>query len=166
MCLDIFIIKRGAEPWFRFNDPTEEYWSAINGHVPTNLPSGDSFAEYLSKLNESDGLIEEMKFRKYHLESMRLWPEDSRIKTFRYEDVILDQVGAFSQILEHLEIKNLEKRKLLFFAKKYALKNRKNDKHIRNPKAGQWRTYFTPEMNKNFVKEYGDILDRYGYSKE
>ena len=161
-----FYHKKGAEPWFRFKDPTEEYWGAINGHVPANLPPGDSFAEYLNKLNEPDGLMKEMEFRKYHLESMRQWSEDPRIKTFRYEDVISDQFGAFSEILEHLQIKGFKKRKLLFFAKKYALQNRKMDTHIRDPKGGQWRKYFTPKMNKDFVQEYGDILEKYGYPKE
>lgn len=161
-----FYHKKGAEPWFRFKGPTEEYWGAINGHVPEDLPPEDSFAEYLNKLDESHGLMMEMEFRKHHLESMRQWPEDPRIKTFRYEDVISDQVGAFSEILEHLQIKGWEKRKLLFFAKKYALQNRKKDNHIRDPKAEQWRKYFTPKMNKYFVQEYGDILERYGYQKE
>lgn len=161
-----FYHKKGAEPWFRFKDPTEQYWAAINGHVPTKIPPGDSFAEYLNKFNESDGLMIEMEFRKYHLDSMRQWTEDPRIKTFRYEDIISNQAGAFSEILEHLEIKNLEKRKLMFFAKRYAIQNRTNDKHIRNPKASQWRKYFTPEMNKNFVEAYGDILERYGYPEE
>lgn len=160
-----FYHKRGAEPWFRFKNPTEAYWSAINGHVPDNMPKSDSFAEYLNRFNESDGMLKEMEFRKYHLESMRQWPEDPRIKTFKYEDVILDQVGTFSKILDHLEIDNFEKKKLLFFANKYALKNRTQDNHIRDPKAGQWKTYFTPEMNAHFVREYGDILDRYAYPK-
>ncbi|WP_299114173.1 sulfotransferase domain-containing protein [uncultured Winogradskyella sp.] len=161
-----FYHKRGAEPWFRFKDPTEEYWSAINGHVPSGMPSGKSFAEYLSTLNESDGLMKEIEFRKYHLESMRQWPKDTRIKTFRYEDIISDQVGAFSEILDHLQIKGFKRKKLLLFANRYALQNRKNDKHIRNPQASQWRKYFTPKMNTDFVQEYGDILERYGYPKE
>lgn len=161
-----FYHKRGAEPWFRFKNPTESYWSAINGHIPQSMPLGDSFADYLNKLDQQDGLLKEIEFRKCHLESMREWPEDDRIKILRYEDIISDQVGAFSEILDHLQIKGLKKRKLLFFANKYALKNRTNDKHIRNPKGGQWRKHFTPEINDYFVKEYGDILERYGYPKE
>lgn len=161
-----FYHKKGAEPWFRFKEPTEEYWAGINGHVPENHPPGHSFADYLNKIEEPQGLMKEMEFRKYHLQSMMQWPDDPRIKIFRYEDVISDQVGAFSELLDHLEIKRWKRRKLLFFAKKYALPNRKKDKHIRNPKAGQWRNHFTPEMNKNFVEEYGNILERYGYPKE
>lgn len=158
-----FYHKKGAEPWFRLKDPTEQYWAAINGHVPNNFPAGHSFAEHLSQLDEVNGLMQEMEFRKYHLESMRQWTEDPRIKTYRYEDIILDQVAAFSELLNHLQIKGWKKRKLLYFAKKYALQNRKKDRHIRDPKAGQWRKYFTPEMNAYFVQAYGDILEKYGY---
>lgn len=161
-----FYHKKGAEPWFRFKDPTAEYWAAINGHVPINLTPGDSFADALNKVNESEGLLMEMEFRKFHLESMRQWPEDPRIKIFRYEDIISNQVGAFSELLDHLEIKGLTKRKFMFFANRYALQNRTNDSHIRDPKANQWRTYFTPQMNTIFVEAYGDILEKYGYPLE
>jgi len=161
-----FYHKKGAEPWFRFKDPTTQYWAAINGNVPSNLTPGDSFADALCNVNESDGLLMEMEFRKYHIESMRQWPEDPRIKTFRYEDIISNQVAAFSELLDHLEIKGLTKRKIMFFAKRYALQNRTNDTHIRDPKANQWRTHFTPQMNKIFVETYGDILERYGYPLE
>jgi len=119
-----FYHKRGAEPWFRFKGPTEEYWAAINGHVPEQMPGNVSFAEYLSSLDQSEGLRQEMEFRKYHLSSMRHWAEDPRIKVLRYEEVITDQVGAFREIVEHLEIGGLKKRKLLFFAKKYALQTK------------------------------------------
>jgi hypothetical protein len=94
---------------------------------------------------------------------MRQWPEDSRIKTYRYEDIVSDQLSAFKDMVNHLQITGLKKRKLLFFAKKYSLQNRKKDKHIRDPKSGQWRNHSTPEMNEMFVKEYGDVLEKYSY---
>jgi len=159
-----FYHKRGAEPWFRFVDPTDRYWAAINGNIPDNMPKGMSYADYLKSLSVEDGLKAEIEFRKHHLQSMLQWPEDNRIKLFRYEDIMTDQVNAFEQIVKHYEIEGFAKKKILHFAKQNALDKRKGDKHIRNSSAGQWREHFSPELNEYFLSQYSEILDIYNYS--
>ncbi len=161
-----FYHKRGAEPWFRFKNPTQAYWAAINGNVPKGLKQNSTFAEYLNSLTKEDGILAEMEFRKFHLESMLDWSDDDpNIKLFKYEDVINNQVSTMEQIVDHLEIHGVKKKKILFFANRYALKNRKNDKHIRDPKAGQWKDHFTEEMNEVFIANYGKVLEKYNYPK-
>lgn len=161
-----FYHKRGAEPWFRFKNPTEKYWAAINGHIPEKMSSSHSFTSYLNTLNKEEGLLAETEFRKNHLESMLEWPEDPRIKVFRYEDIMHDQVGTFKAMLNHLEIGGWKRKKILFFAERYSINNRiQNDAHIRNPNAGQWRSHFSEALNEQFIHQYSEILERYNYSK-
>jgi len=160
-----FYHKRGAEPWFRFKNPTAKYWSDINGNVPLGMGRGQTYAEYLNSLSKEEGLKAEIEFRMHHLTSMLDWPEDNRIKLFRYEDIIDNQAGAFEDIVSHYEIEGFTRKRILHFSKMYALENRRGDKHIRNSSTGQWRAHFTPELNEYFLERYSDILDRYNYSK-
>lgn len=160
-----FYHKRGAEPWFRFKNPTNQYWSAINGNIPEKIPVDISYSEYLNTLPIKEGLKAEIDFRKYHFESMRQWQEDDRIKLFKYEDIINNQIGTFEDIANHLEIKGLNKSKFLFFAKRYALRKNSKNKHVRNPNPNQWKDYFDTDLNNYFIKNYGDILERYDYDK-
>ena len=160
-----FYHKRGAEPWFRYVDPTDKYWAAINGCIPEGMPKGMSYAQYLNTISLEDGLKAEIEFRKHHFESMMEWPEDKRIKLFRYEDIMSNQVAAFREIVDHYEIEGFTKKKIIYFSKRYALENRKGDKHIRNSNSGQWKNQFTPELNDYFLSQYSDILDKYQYSK-
>ena len=71
--------KRGAEPWFRFRGPTENYWRAINAKVPSGMQDGMSYAEYLNSLDLERGLLAELEFREYQFDSLRRWEDDPRI---------------------------------------------------------------------------------------
>lgn len=163
-----FYHKRGAEPWFRMKNPTHKYWNPINGNVPLGLvdKSDLSFADYLSELDLENGLLAEMEFRKFHLESMRSWKEDSRIRVFKYEDIINNEVSTFEQISDHLEFSNSEKRMVNKYARKFSLQNQGSNKHVRNPKAQQWKEHFTDKVSEKFNADYSDLLDMYGYSKQ
>ena len=158
-----FYHKRAAEPWFRMKNPTAKYWSPINGNVPKNHPTDLSFAEYLNTLDTETGLEAEIEFRQHHLQSFRDWPDDDRIKIFKYEEIIGNEIDTFKAICEHLQLSKSETFRVLRKAKKLAYKKTTNNKHIRNPKAGQWREHFTKQQNERFVEEYADILERHDY---
>lgn len=160
-----FYHKKGAEPWFRFKNPSLKYWSDINANLPIEMPSNVSYSEYLDSISLEEGLKAEIDFRKFHFESMRNWKDDKRIKLFRYEDIMDDQVGAFKGIADHLEFDGLQKRKIIYFAGKYALEKRGKDKHIRDSNFGQWKKYFSDELNEYFLGLNADILEKYNYSK-
>ena len=158
-----FYHKRAAEPWFRMKNPTAKYWSPINGNVPKNHPTDLSFAEYLNTLDTETGLEAEIEFRQHHLQSFRDWPDDDRIKIFKYEEIIGNELDTFKAICEHLQLSKAETFRVLRKAKKLAYKKTTNNKHIRNPKAGQWREHFTKQQNERFVEQYADILERHDY---
>ncbi len=162
-----FYHKRGAEPWFRMKNPSNKYWSPINGNFPIGMEGklDYSFADYLSELDVEEGLLAEMEFRKFHLESMRLWKEDSRIKLFKYEDIVNNEVETFDAMADHFELSTSEKRKVTKYAQQFSLRNQDGNRHVRNPKPEQWKEHFTDKVNEVFNAEYNDLLEMYGYSK-
>lgn len=159
-----FYHRRGAEPWFRMRAPTAEYWAAINGNVPPQMPGGISFAEYLQGLSVEQGLIAEIEFRKFHLESLREWPRDERIRQFRYESILGNEAAVFAEIFDFYGLTRLEKLAAVKLARHYALQNRAGDRHIRDPLPGQWQEHFTPAVRDYFDDRYRDVIDELGYS--
>ncbi|MEM6800544.1 MAG: sulfotransferase domain-containing protein [Bacteroidota bacterium] len=159
-----FYHRRGAEPWFRMQNPTEKYWEPLNGHVPDQLTKEQSYTDYLQTLSKEEGLRAEIAFRKYHLESMRNWSNDERIKLFKYEEILGNEVEVFSEIMEHYGFSSNLVSLAKFWANKYRYKSPKAaHRHIRNPKPAQWREHFSPQLQKEFNEQYGDILETYGY---
>ena len=158
-----FYHKRGAEPWFRFKDPSLKYWSPINGCVPEQLPSKTSFSEYLQKVPLEEGLMAEIDFRRYHFESLRNWRNHEHIKVFKYEDIIHNEAAIFNEIFRFYEVSEIERQIGNFWAKKYALGKVKGSKHIRNAEPSQWKKYFTPKVTRYFNEHYSDVIELLGY---
>jgi hypothetical protein len=160
-----FYHRRGSEPWLRIPRPTEHDWYFANGHVPEGLrASGVSFAEYLGSIPEEDGLLAELEFRRYHFESMEEWPDSHPdIATFRYEDVLRDEVAALRTLFEFYGLTPLERWLGRQFARRYAVGGRSGDPHVRNPAGGQWRTHFTPKVKQRFDARYAPLVARLGY---
>ncbi len=156
--------KRGAEPWFRMKNPTNKYWEPINANVPKDQKKDQSYAEFLTDLSTEDGLIAEIEFRKFHLESYRNWFEDERIKIFKYEDILGNELDTFGQMADHLQFSSSKKKAILKYAKQYAYDpSKKKSRHIRNPKPSQWKDIFTKKVLDIFNESYSDILQRYNY---
>lgn len=155
--------RRGAEPWFRTPSPTEESWAPIAGHVPEGMPPGISFAEYLQALDVERGLLAEMEFRRHHFEALRHWPSDPRIRVFEYERIVGHEREVFGEIFSFYELPRYERRIGMWLAERYAAGHRSSDSHVRDPRPGQWREYFTASVSKAFEREHGDLLDRLGY---
>lgn len=158
-----FYHRKGAEPWFRFTNPTNKYFEPINGNTPSSIPPGKSYSEFLQSISKEEGLIAEIEFRKYHLESLRYWADDPRIKIFRYEEIMGNEIQTFDEIFKFYEVSSLERKMGLMLAKKYAAKPGKKNKHIRNHSSGQWKEHFTPKVNAYFNDLYGDTLELLSY---
>jgi len=159
-----FYHKRGAEPWFRFKAPTLKYWEPINGFVPESLTSNVSYSDLLLKLPIEEGLIAEIQFRKYHLESLRQWIQDERIRVYRYEDIIGNEAAVFSDIFRFYQLPIIDRILGVGLAKRYSVKNLKKDnKHVRNAQPGQWKEHFTPKVKAYFDDHYGDLVELLGY---
>jgi len=155
--------RRGAEPWFRTISPTAEYWAPIAGHVPEGMPAGVSFAEYLQGLSVEQGLLAEIEFREHHLESLRQWPSDDRIRLFKYEQIIGREREVFGEIFSFYELPWYERRAGMWLAYRYSALRRHSDRHLRDPRPGQWRDYFTRSVSEAFERKHGDLLDRLEY---
>lgn len=160
-----FYHKRGAEVWVTMESPTAADWYFANGRVPEALRSaGLSFAGYLQSVPEEEGLLAEMEFRKWHLESMARWPaEHPDIVTYRYEDVVGNEETVFRELFEFYELGPLERRLGAWFARRHSLRGRSSDPHIRNPASGQWRAHFTPRVREAFNARYAGLVRDLGY---
>ena len=146
--------------------PTFEYWAAINGNIPEDMPRGISYSEYLQNLSMEEGLVAEIQFRKFQLESLRQWPQDERIKLYRYESILGNEAREFADIFDFFHLTRVEKAIGTRLAKRFAYSNRKDDRHIRNPSPGQWRDHFTPTVVDYFAMHYGDIVSDLGYADD
>lgn len=160
-----FYHKRGAEAWCNIIDPTEADFKIVNGVIPDGMKHGESYTSYLNSLSQEDGLIAEIDFRASHFTSMRQWPQgDTRVKLFRYEDILANEVDVFASILRFYGVSWYDKALGFLLARRHSARNRiSRTGHIRNPNPGQWNNLFTNKVTKHFVRKYTDILERYGY---
>lgn len=160
--------RRGAEAWTRLEAPTPADWYFANGCVPEGLQAaGTSFADYLQSIPEEDGLLAEMEFRSFHLESMVEWPTDHPdITTYRYEDVLGNEAAIFRDLFRFYGLSPVERWLGVAFAKHYSLGKRSSDPHIRNPVSGQWRQHFTPRVKRVFDARYAGLIRELGYPPE
>lgn len=160
-----FYHLKGSEPWFLMKNPTERYWAAINGKVPDNMPVNVSYSSYLQGLSLEDGLLAEIEFRRYQLESLRNWKkEDPHIRLFKYENIVGNEEETFREIFDFMQFSAVEKFVGLKLAKRYSLSGPKARKgHIRNSKSGQWKEHFTGKVEQAFNDQFLDILQRYNY---
>lgn len=161
-----FYHRRGAEPWTRIPDPTAEDWEFANGVVPERLRTeGGSFADLLQSVDEEEGLLLELEFRRRHFESLEAWPRDHPdILTMRYEDVLGREVESFRRIFRHYGVSAVARGLGALFARRYALRGRRPaDPHVRDPSSEQWRRHFTPRILAAFGERHPRLIEHLGY---
>ncbi|MGR8919443.1 MAG: hypothetical protein ACU85V_07480 [Gammaproteobacteria bacterium] len=163
-----FYHKRGAEAWCTIVDPTPDDWRGVNGRIPPSMPPGHSLTSWLQSLDAEAGLMAELEFRRYHLESMALWPDDDpRICLLRYEDYLGREKALFRAVLGHYGLPWLDRFRGARMAGRRALSaGRRGGRHVRNPTPGQWREHFTPALIEAFGARHGHLLDKYGYAAD
>lgn len=163
-----FYHKRGAEHWCALQNATDLDWKMVNGAVPPSLPADTSLATYLKKASIEDGLLAELAFRRFHFASMLAWPDDdSRVRVFRYEDILGNETNVFADIFDFYGMSFPVRLVARHYARKFRAGQRaSNKKHIRDPSSGQWRQYFTPRMTSLFKDCYGELLLKYDYPLE
>jgi hypothetical protein len=160
-----FYHKQGAEAWSNIINPDETDWKVVNGCIPRNMGKEHSFSSYLQSLRKEEGLMAEIDFRKKHLLSMKKWPKaDPRIKLFKYEDLIGNEIDIFEEMFSFYGFSLSEKKLGLIFVDRNSAKNKiGKTPHIRNPKAGQWKEHFTPRVQEYFEQNHGGLVEYYGY---
>jgi len=161
-----FYHKRAAEPWCEIVAPTKEDWTVVNGTIPDGLLEHRSLAQYLNEVSLEAGLLAEMEFRRDHFEGMRAWQDgDPRIEVFRYEDILGNESAVFDRIFRFYELPFASRQIGLHYVRKFrAAKRVGRGGHIRDPRSGQWREYFTPVVAARFNEAYGDLIEKLGYA--
>lgn len=161
-----FYHKRGAEAWTTWKNVDDKNWALVNGVVPTGMNLEESFSGYLNRVSLEDGLIAQIEFRKNHFESMRKWDTNNDlILLLKYEDILCNELENFSRLLDFYGFEHEIKQRLLERVMKMNAQNMQGKTaHIRNPRPGQWRDYFTEKVMKFFNERYEDIILDYAYS--
>lgn len=97
---------------------------------------------------------------------MMAWPEDhARVRLFRYEDLVGNEVDVFNQMFEFFGFSAASRLIGRFNARRHrAAKQQAKSKHIRDPNSGQWRQYCTPELTRRFNGRHGDLIEKLGYA--
>ena len=167
MVSSYFYHKRGAEGWCLLEDPVDADWAIVNGKVPSALPPGATMTTYLNNASTEDGLAAEFEFRRYHLDAMRDWPADGhRIRTYRYEDIMGREGETYAEILAFMGLSPVAQRIGARHAERHSTaRARARNTHVRNPVSGQWRELMPAGLADRIAAEYGDVLERYGYSR-
>ena len=162
-----FYHKRGAEPWVAKRAPTAEDWYFANGRIPAGMKGREvSFAQYLQELPQEEGLLAELEFRANHFQSMARWPSrHPGIVVYRYEDIVGKEDRAFQQIFRHYGLSPVERGLGRLFARRYSIRKKRADPHVRNPAPGQWRKHFTPRVRRAFDAEYAALIQQLGYPR-
>lgn len=160
-----FYHLKGSEDWCNIVDPKPEDLAVVNGVRPAEMKQGESYSSFLKRLSTEDGLCAEIEFRKKHFQSMSLWPmDDERIKVFRYEDIVNNELAVFDEIFNFYELSWITKKIGRHFVQSYSAKAITNSAaHIRNAKPSQWKDQFTPKVQEAFDAEFKDTLGMYGY---
>jgi hypothetical protein len=163
-----FYHRRGAEAWTRIVAPTEEDWYFANGVVPEGMLGAEiSFSDYLQQIPEEEGLLAELEFRRYHFEAMARWPPTHpKILTHRYEDIIGSEIRVFRELFDFYDFSAAERKLGEWFVRRYSIRKRAADTHVRNPNPGQWRTHFTPRLAEAFEAQHPGLIQLLGYPSE
>jgi hypothetical protein len=165
-----FYHQRGLDPFSKMVNPTPDDWR-FAGAIPSALRRDETYVQCLARLDQEDGLIAEMEFRAPHFRSMLAWPtSDSRIRLWRYEDILGREVEVMDEVGGHFEWPDDTapfslRESLRIEADRWRARDALLawDKHPRDPRPEQWRELFTPRVRDAFERLFGDLPEKLGY---
>lgn len=161
-----FYHLRGAERWNQVTGPKAGDFDRVNGGIPEGVGPDQTMHAYINALDLQDGLRAEMEFRRPHFLSMMSWdPDDKRVMTVRYEDILGNEPEVFDRIGHHFGWGWIERRRARQIAGRFSRGEVVREGHIRNKAPQQWRAKFSGALNAEFVAEYGPLLRAYGYDE-
>ncbi|NOZ12494.1 MAG: sulfotransferase domain-containing protein [Acidobacteria bacterium] len=139
----------------------------VNGCVPEGMKPDESYREFLARIPLEEGLMAEIQFRKHHFDSMWKWPaHDPRIRLFYYEDIMGNEKEVFRELFEFYELPEALIQIGLFFVGRYAVKpGRDFPRHVRDPRKGQWREYFTDTVSAYLEERHPGLISFLGYEQ-
>ena len=111
---------------------------------------------------------ESVRWWKEHLERDQQTIEqhpNAKIEFVKYEDLHADTFQVRKRLFEFLDVDPDKATKIEgVIAPGFA--NESPNEFLRKGKVGDWKNYFTDEVNQWFVEEAGETLERFGYALE
>ena len=158
--------RKGVEHWCHYPEPQTVDWAMVGGMVSEPLAASRlSLIDYLGQSSLDAGLRAEIAFRAQHFAALRAWADDPRVLVLRYEDILGQEAQTTARIARHFGWPAPIRIWASAVANQFRAGRREVwSGHIRDPKAGQWRSAFSPELTVEFARDWGDVLERYGYA--
>ena len=136
-------------------------------HVPLDKFNGKTYAEEINTLEtfEEKMLFEMDNSAGGQIETMTKFDGMGVVKTIRYEDFINDiELHNWFAISDFLGLESEEKiHSLRAFYDNSVFGKKQKTGHIQNGKAEQYKSIFTPELNKVFESKFPNALAKLGY---
>lgn len=128
--------------------------------------------EKLRQVGKEDGLIFLMQKRLKRSANIQISWLNSDALLVRYEDFLKDEYRTFEKIIDHCQLGVSRQRlhEIVKYNSFEAATGRKRGEedvgsHLRKGIPGDWKNHFTPLVNREFKKHFGDVLIRTGYEK-
>jgi hypothetical protein len=128
--------------------------------------------QVLAETDTENGLIHALSLLDVSVAIQSSWIDTGEF-IVRYEDLIMDELGQFQNIIKHCQIDVDDSRlKDVIAANSFeARAGRKRGEedvrsHFRKGIAGDWQNYFTDKIKAEFKERFGDILISTGYEKD
>jgi len=154
---------------------TSEAWCARPNPALRDVPRGTSYREHLRSMDLEEGLHYEMSHASAGvIQAMADWDyDDGRFLELRYEEVLGDEPRTFRDMFRWYGFGEREVRTAVRLARRFSLartkwrpRNLLGRGHVRKgTRIGGWRRYFTPDLEREFMNHYGDILTFLGYDQ-
>ena len=163
-----FYHRRGAESWTHF--PIQfglasryrlELGDALEGDELALIKADSSTKWLLETLPFESGLMLEMVLRKYRcgLNPIPLYESDA-VKTVRFEEVMARPVEEVGAVCEHFGLDDEATERIL--SRTLEVHETKTE-HIRDRSAYQYRSHFTPRLDRFFAQQFPRLVERLDY---
>ena len=163
--------KKGREFWCQIDHPNEEDWREVNGNIDKEFANAKtSFSNYLKGLDEDQGMIAELNFRKKHFDALDDWLslKDPRVIVIPYECILGNEVKTFTKLAIHHGFVFHERLAIRYFSSIYAANRQTKNSHIRNPAPGQGATSLSfnaiealEQQHPGLLRKYENFLEKY-----
>ncbi len=155
-------------PYYWYHVVQNPYFQYVESD-PARYPREQSYQAYLKSLDEERGLILELVWRARLFDRVRRWNfNNPRIIECKYEEIVGNEVAAFTKIFQHYGFHPRLARRGLELVEQHSLKNRAKGEqsHVRKGTQGQWAQDFTPLVKSLFKQTQGDLLIQLGYERD
>lgn len=138
-------------------------------HVPHDEFGGKTYQQYVNAINSIEDvfLFEFDHAAGTTIRDMLNWNYERGFVEFKYEDLVTPDGGSVFRLeINQWPLSTFEKSLLGGLFNYYSVFSSrvKKNKHVRNPRSGQFQQHFTEKLQQEFVARFPDALNKLGYS--